>query len=53
MHIRYSLWIYRFLGRDERPGQPVSLQTVVCEYSLPAVTVPAGKRKVDKAGPEG
>jgi hypothetical protein len=34
-------------------GQPVSLQTVVCEYSLPALAVHAGKRKVDKGGPEG
>jgi hypothetical protein len=44
----------RFLGRGEQPpGQPVSVQTVVCEYSLPALTVPMGKREVDKEGPEG
>jgi hypothetical protein len=44
----------RFLGRGEQPpGQPVSVQTVVCQYSLPAQPVLAGKRKVDKEGPEG
>jgi hypothetical protein len=36
------------LGRDEQPGRPVNLQTVVCEYSLAALPVPAGKRAVDK-----
>jgi len=25
-----------FLGRDEQPRQPVSVQTVACQYSLPA-----------------
>jgi len=25
-----------FLGRDEQPQQPVSVPTVVCQYSLPA-----------------
>ena len=29
-------------------GWPVNLQTVVCEYSLAALPVPAGKRAVDK-----
>src|SRR5271157_6254512 len=33
-----------FLGRDEQPRQPVSVQTVACQYSLPARTVLAGKR---------
>jgi hypothetical protein len=42
-----------FPGRDEQPGWPVSLLTVVCQYSLPALAVPAGKREVDKEGPEG
>ena len=44
---------YMFLGRDEQPRQPVSVQTVVCQYSLPARMVLAGKRTVDKCGPEG
>jgi hypothetical protein len=27
---------HMFLGRDEQPQQPVSMPTVVCQYSLPA-----------------
>jgi hypothetical protein len=42
-----------FLGRDEQPGRPVSRQNVACEYSLSALPVPAGKRKVDTKRPEG
>jgi hypothetical protein len=32
----------------EQPPQPVTMQTVVCEYSLPALVVLAGKHVVDK-----
>jgi hypothetical protein len=35
------------------PGRQANLQTVVYEYSLSALVVPAGKRTVDKYGPEG
>ena len=31
-------------------SSPVILQTVVCQYSLPASPVPAGKAKMDKTG---
>jgi hypothetical protein len=37
----------------EQPRQPVSMQTVACQYSLPARMVLAGKRTVDKCGLEG
>jgi hypothetical protein len=30
-------------------GQPLILQTVVCEYSLSASPVPAGKCQMDKS----
>jgi|SRR5580704_11958353 hypothetical protein len=46
-------FLRRLLGRDEQPGRPVNLQTVVCESSLAVLVVPAGKRTVDKHGPEG
>jgi len=44
---------YRFFGRDEQPGRPVSLQTVVSEYSLPASPVPADKCRMDRRRLEG
>jgi hypothetical protein len=39
---------YVFSAAMSSPGRPVNLQTVVCEYSLAALPVPAGKRAVDK-----
>jgi hypothetical protein len=45
----YSFYrFYRFFGRNEQPGMPVSLQTVVSEYSLSASPVLAGKCEMDK-----
>src|SRR5579864_1437973 len=49
----YSFEIHLLSAAMSSHGQPVSLQTVVCEYSLAALAVLAGKRKVDKEGPEG
>jgi hypothetical protein len=39
---------YRFFGRNEQPGRPVSLQTVVSVYSLSASPVPADKCEMDR-----
>jgi hypothetical protein len=39
---------YRFFGSNEQPGRPVSLQTVVSEYSLSASSVLAGKCEMAK-----
>jgi hypothetical protein len=44
---------YRFFGRDEQPGRPVSLQTVVSEYSLSASSVLADKCRMDRRWLEG
>src|ERR1017187_263827 len=46
---------YRFymFPRPRQQPQRVSMQTVACEYSLPAPMKLAGKRIVDKRGPEG
>src|SRR5260370_18491396 len=49
----YSFEIHLLSAAMSSHGQPVSLQTVVCEYSLAALAGLAGKRKVDKGGPEG
>ncbi len=47
----FTFRFYVFPGRDERsPGQPVSLQTVVCQYSVAALPLPAGKRVEYKWG---
>src|ERR1039457_3285755 len=45
-------WSYMFPRPRQQP-QRVSMQTVACEYSLPAPMKLAGKRIVDKRGPEG
>ena len=45
--------LYVFSAAMSSPGRQVNLQTVVYEYSLSARVVPAGKRTVDKYGPEG
>src|SRR5208337_1626350 len=44
---------YMFPRPHEQPRQPVSVQTVACQYSLPARMVPAGKQTVDRCGLEG
>jgi hypothetical protein len=44
---RFSLWFMHSLGRDKQLGCPVSLQTVVCQYSLPTLTQVRGKPEVD------
>src|SRR5713101_724710 len=43
----YSFEIHLLSAAMSSHGQPVSLQTVVCEYSLAALAGLAGKRKVD------
>jgi hypothetical protein len=40
---------YRFYRVSGRTKQPLLLQTVVCEYSLSAPLVPAGKSEMDKS----
>ena len=51
---RNAIFGYSFMGFTcssaamSSPGRPVSVQTVVCEYSLSAQLVPAGKPMVDK-----
>ena len=45
-------WFYMFPRPREQPHR-VSMQTVACEYSLPAPGKLAGKPKVDKWGLEG
>src|SRR5260370_14867596 len=49
----YSFEIHLLSAAMSSHGQPVSLRTAVCEYSLAALAVHAGQRKVDKGGPEG
>src|ERR1039457_4451685 len=46
----YSSYMF---PRPRQQPQRVSMQTVACEYSLPALMKLAGKRIVDKRGPEG